>query len=647
MNEVIINRMAERVKQMLASPIQLADEVSKTAEEAHSFKQECMEVKRQTDKLAALLRQAARASGGLYERPTGRITEEINQVLGKALVLVTKCRRNAVLKRVFTITSAAAFRKMNFLLDSSIGDVTWLLNVSASGEDRADHLGLPPIATNDPMLGLIWEQIARLHTGSSPEEKADAAASLVSLAQDNERNGKLIVEEGGIGPLLKLIKEGTVEGQEAAAKAIGKLGKDPERVRQIIQEGVCSVFAKVLKDGGPMKVQSMVAWALSELVSHDPESQEHFAQSGIIRSLVGHLAFETVPDHSKYTVGAKAMSMQSVVNLAAKDNNRLTQTQPQPQPHPHPQPQTQTQTQPPLLHSNSDNSDSPNPQHDNGTKYATRRDIGLPSLSGLNLKGKEAENPLVKASMKAEAARALWKLAKNNIKTCKSITESKALLCFAILLEKGKGEVQYNSAMAVMEIAAVAEEYPDLRRSAFKTNSPAAKALVDQLLRIIQDDDSESQLLIPCIKSIGCLARTFPARETRLIHPLVKHLDNTNRDLYVSGEAATALGKFACRENYLHMEHSKAIIESSSAPHLVQLAYFGEGMAQVPALVLLCYLGLHVGDSEALAKAEALSALEWASKQVSLIQNPHLESLLPEAKSRLELYQSRGYHRFH
>jgi len=637
--------MAERVKQMLASPIQLADEVSKTAEEAHSFKQDCIELKRQTDKLAALLRQAARASGGLYERPTGRITEDINQVLGKALVLVTKCRRNAMLKRVFTITSTTAFRKMNFLLDSSIGDVTWLLNVSASGEERADHLGLPPIATNDPMLGLIWEQIARLHTGSSPEEKADAAASLVSLAQDNERNGKLIVEEGGIGPLLKLIKEGTVEGQEAAAKAIGKLGKDPERVRQIIQEGVCSVFAKVLKDGGPMKVQSMVAWALSELVSNDPDSQEHFAQSGIIRSLVGHLAFETVPDHSKYTVGAKAMTIHSVVNLAAKDNNRLTQPQSQSQPQIPPQPQPQLQPHALLLHNNSDNSDSPNPQHDNGTKYTTRRDIGMPSLSGLNLKGKEAEDPLVKASMKAEAARALWKLAKDNIKTCKSITESKALLCFAILLEKGKGEVQYNSAMAVMEIAAVAEEYPDLRRSAFKTNSPAAKALVDQLLRIIQEDDSESQLLIPCIRSIGCLARTFPARETRLILPLVKHLDH--RELSVSREAAISLSKFACTENYLHMEHSKAIIESSSAPHLVQLVYFGEGMAQVPALILLCYLALHVGDSEALAKAEALSALEWASKQVSLIQDPVLESLLPEAKSRLELYQSRGHHRFH
>jgi hypothetical protein len=41
--------------------------------------------------------------------------------------------------------------------------------------------------------------------------------------------------------------------------------------------------------------------------------------------------------------------------------------------------------------------------------------------------------------MKTEAAEALWKLAKNNINTCKSIMESKAMLCIAILLEKGKG----------------------------------------------------------------------------------------------------------------------------------------------------------------------------------------------------------------
>jgi len=601
--------MAEIVKQMLASPIQLADEVSKLAEEAHSFKQECMEVKQKADKLAALLRQAARASGVLYERPTGRIMEEINQVLGKALLLLTKCRRNAMLKRVFTITSAAAFRKMTVLLDSSIANVTWLLKVSASGEDRAEHLGLPPIASNDPMLGLIWEQIARLHMGSNPEEKAEAAASLVSLTQDNDRNGKLIVEEGGIRPLLKLIKEaGTVEGQEAAAKAMGKLGKDPQRVSEMIREGVCSVFAKVLKDGVSMKVQTMVAWALSELLSNDPNSQDQFAQSGIIQSLVGHLAFETVPNYSNYTEATKsAMTIYTIVSMVTKDNNHLGQTH-------------------------------------ISTKIACK-EMGMPLLSGLNLKGKKAENPTVKASLKAEAARALWKLAKNNIKTCKSITESKALLCFAMLLEKAKGEVQYNSAMAVMEIAAVAEGNADLRRSAFKTNSPAAKALVDQLLRIIQEDDSESQLLSSCIRSIGCLARTFPSRETTIIPPIVKHLDH--RELSVSREAAIALSKFACSENYLHFEHSRAIIESSSVPYLVQLVYFGEELAQIPALILLCYLALHVGDSEAFAKAEALPALDWASKQVTLIQDPVLENLLPEAKTRLEVYQSRGYHGFH
>uniref|UniRef100_A0A0D6R5V6 DUF7792 domain-containing protein n=1 Tax=Araucaria cunninghamii TaxID=56994 RepID=A0A0D6R5V6_ARACU len=604
--------MAERVEQMLALPIQLADQVSKTAAEADSFKQECLELKKQTDKLSALLRQAARASGGLYERPTGRITEEINKVLQKAVVLVTKCsKRNGMIKRVFTITSAAAFRKMGFLLDSSIGDVTWLLNVSANGEERGEHLGLPPIATNDPMLGLIWEQIARLQTGS-PEEKADAAASLVSLAKDSERNGKLIVEEGGIPPLLKLLgtETGTgtgtqiLEGQEAAAKALGKLGKDPERVQQMIRDGVCSVFSKVLKEG-PMKVQSTVAWALSELVSHDPASQDHFAQSGIIRSLVGHLAFETVQESNKYVVaGAKAMTIHSVVTAAkvAETHGRYGYV-----------------------------------------NVNVRKDIGIPSLSGLNLKGREAEDPATKAALKTESAKALWMLAKDNVKTCKSITESKALVCFAILLEKGKGLLQYYSAMAVMEIAAVAEQNADLRRSTFKTNSPAAKALVDQLLRIIEADDSE--LLMPCIKAIGSLARTFPARETRLIAPLVKHLDH--RDLSISTEAAVALAKFACKENYLHVEHSKAIIEASGAPHLIQLVYFGEGVAQVPALILLCYLALHVGDSEALAKAEALSALEWASKQVTLIQDPTVEKILPEAKSRLELYQSRGGFRFH
>jgi hypothetical protein len=45
----------------------------------------------------------------------------------------------------------------------------------------------------------------------------------VSLALQSDRYGKLIIGEGGVGPLLKLMKEGNIEGQKNAARAIGLL----------------------------------------------------------------------------------------------------------------------------------------------------------------------------------------------------------------------------------------------------------------------------------------------------------------------------------------------------------------------------------------------------------------------------------------
>ncbi|XP_019098711.1 PREDICTED: uncharacterized protein LOC109132012, partial [Camelina sativa] len=116
--------MADIVKQILAKPIQLSDQVVKAADEASSFKQECAELKAKTEKLAALLRQAARASNDLYERPTRRIIDDTEQMLDKALSLVLKCRANGLMKRVFTIIPAAAFRKMSAQLENSLGDVS-------------------------------------------------------------------------------------------------------------------------------------------------------------------------------------------------------------------------------------------------------------------------------------------------------------------------------------------------------------------------------------------------------------------------------------------------------------------------------------------------------------------------------------------
>ncbi|KAI4381768.1 hypothetical protein MLD38_007813 [Melastoma candidum] len=125
-----------------------------------------------------------------------------------------------------------------------------------------------------------------------------------------------------------------------------------------------------------------------------------------------------------------------------------------------------------------------------------------------------------------------------------------------------------------------------------------------------------------------------------MIAPLVRLLDD--REAEVSREACLALAKFACTDNYLHLDHSRAILEAGGAKHLVQLVYLGEQLAQIPALTLLCYVAKHVPDSEDLTRTEALTVLEWASKQGHMAQEEAMEGLLAEAKSKLELYQSRG-----
>ncbi|KAK3028666.1 hypothetical protein RJ639_037846 [Escallonia herrerae] len=655
--------MADIVKDILARPIQLCDELVKLSGDTGNFKQECAEIKAKTEKLVALLRQAARASNDLYERPTRRIIDDTEQVIDKALTLILKCRANG-LRRVFTIIPTGAFRKASQQLENSIGDVSWLLRVSTPADDRDDeYLGLPPIAANEPILCLIWEQIAILCSGSI-EERSDAAASLVSLARDNDRYGKLIIEEGGVAPLLKLAKEGRKEGQENAARAIGLLGRDPESVEQIVNAGVCSVFAKILKEGH-MQVQVVVAWAVSELAAHHSKCQDHFAQNNTIRLLVSHLAFETIQEHSKYAIPSKqAMSIHTVVvanSITNHQNNSLNEDDDKHLPSQNPHPlgkQTPSQMHnvvantmakksaalPPDKHAHqvaksNQNNAKVNPQQQHHQHQLPPR-VALP---GTSIKGREFEDPETKAQMKAMAARALWRLCTGNLQICRSITESRALLCFAVLLEKGEDEVQYNSAMALMEITAVAEQNAELRRSAFKPTSPAAKAVVDQLLKMIQKPSSE--LLIPSIKAIGNLARTFRATETRLIGPLVYLLDDTEPE--VCGEAAIALINFACTDNFLHVNHCKAIIDAGGVKHLIQLVYFAEHIVQLPSLILLCYLALHVPDSETLAQEEVLIALEVSTKKDNLMQDPMVKTLVGEAKKGLEVYQSRGSRGFH
>ena len=172
-------------------------------------------VKAKTEKLAGLLRQVSRASSDLYDYTSVPLT-------------VSSMTRSRYWSRLSPSSSSVEprhhearlhhhllrrFRKMSAQLKNSISDVSWLLCVSAPVGDHGDagYLGLPPIAANDPILCLIWEHIALLHTGPL-EDRSNAATSLVSLARDSDRYTKLIIAEGGIGPLL-------IAGEQVSAAA--------------------------------------------------------------------------------------------------------------------------------------------------------------------------------------------------------------------------------------------------------------------------------------------------------------------------------------------------------------------------------------------------------------------------------------------
>ena len=598
------------IEEELGYPIRLSEQVRAAVDEANWFKLECSEVGKQVDRVSQMLRTMTRFASTaqfLYDRPIRRVTAEVSKNLERALTLVRKCKRRSVLRRVVTIVSAADFRKVQSFLESSVGDMRWLLSIFDT--ENGGGGGIPPIASNDPIVSWVWSFVATLQMSQLPE-KIEAANELASFARDNDRNKKIIVEEGGVPPLLKLLKDGaSLEAQIAAATAIYNLANDQERVQAIVNELGVQIIVQVLSDS-PMVVQTQAARLVARMAEYDPIAQEDFAREHVIRPLVTLLSFETfVDDHNDQL---SKQSFHSIVQIN-KQMEKKTLTRPSSRPY---------------SNSNSNSSSNSNYYH-----YYYHNNEGS-SRAGQHRRERENEKPEVKLSLKISCAGALWMLAKGSVMNSKRITETKGLLCLAKLVEKEEGELQYNCLMTIMEITDAAEFNADLRRSSFRINSPAAKAVVEQLLRVIRELGNPI-LQVPAIKSIGSLARTFPARETWVINPLVTQLSHRNPD--VAAEAAISLGKFACPDNFLCVEHSKTIIEYNGVPQLMRMLRANE-RTQLHGLILLCYLAIHAGNSEALEQARVLTALEGADRTV-VAQHPELRELVSKAIDHLNLYQ--------
>ncbi|KAL1371502.1 hypothetical protein AAHE18_01G136900 [Arachis hypogaea] len=546
------------LQEELSGPIMLGDRVIKLAQESDSSKVDCAELAKKVQLLCDNLRSVVRAAAAqpLNERPIRRIVAEVSKTLDRTLALLRRCRRNGgVLRQVFSITTTADFRKVWNLLESSNGDLLWLLSIFDS---KGTNLSLPPIASNDPILAWVWTYTYTLQLGTL-KDRAEAAMELGSLARDNGRNKLIILDEGGVSPLLKLLKEGS------------------------------SPDAQVLGDAA-MRVRVSVAELVATMAEQDPRAQEDFVRANVTRPLVSLLSIDTVLADP---MAGRASIHSLVVNLSSSSSIGES--------------------------SNSGSLDGIS----RGGQHRRERE-----------REREAESPAVRNEVKVSCARALWKLSIRCLLTSKKITETKGLLCLAKIIECESGELQLNCLMAVMEITAVAEANSDLRRAAFKSTAPAAKAVLDQLLRVVREVNHPA-LLIPAIKSIGSLARNFPGKVPHVLGPLVAQLGN--RDVDVAIEAAIALGKFACSENYNCVDHSKAILELDGVPKLMRLLENND-RAHMHGLVLLCHLALNVGNSKVLEQERALCTLEKLARPV-LAQHPDQKELFAKAIHNLTLYQ--------
>ncbi|KAJ1391880.1 Armadillo-type fold [Sesbania bispinosa] len=566
----------KRLEEELSIPILVGDRVIKLAEEAESSKVECLELAKKVQVLCNNLRAVVRVLSGnqsLNERPIRRMVADVSKNLDKTLSLVRKCKKQGgVLRQVLSMRSTGDFRKVWNLLESSNGDMVWLLSIF---ESKGTNLSLPPIASNDPILAWVWTYTYTLQLGN-PKDRADAAMELGSLAKDNDRNKFIIMEEGGVLPLLRLLKEASSpEAQVAAANALVNIASNQIRVVSFLVANLAiPILVKVLSDA-PFRVRVSVANLVSTMADQDDIVREEFVRANVTRPLVSLLSMDTVLADP---MAARNSIHSLVLNLSEANS-------------------------------------------DAGSR-------------GGNPQQREGESPELRNRVKVSCAKALWKLSQGCLMTCKKITETKGLLCLAKIIESESGELRLNCLMAVMEIATVAESNADLRRAAFKPTAPAAKAVLDQLLRVVREE-SDPDLLIPAIKSIGSLARNFPGKVPQVLGPLVAQLGN--KDVDVASEVAIALVKFVCSDNYNCVDHSKAILELDGIPKLMSLLQINNHQ-QVYGLKLLCYLALNVGNSKVLEQERALSTLEKHARPV-LAQHPDLKELFAKAIHHLTLYQ--------
>lgn len=580
LNSVMVSEEEKPIQELLSLLILLADRVIHAAQEAESYKAGNLEIGRLVTGLSKALRSLARLTTTVYDRPIRRICINVTKALDRALTFARRCRheRTNFLHHVLSINIAADYKKASTLLDSSLADLQWLISVYS--RDCSDHGTMSPFSSTDPILAYVWPAIAALHMG-----QGEGAQQLALFAGDG-RNKKIIVEEDGIPPLLKmLIDSRSCGAQIAAASALCNLADDRESV-MVIREalGVRAIAKAMAKPC--VRVQLELVKLVLKMLKVDPDVQKEFGMENVAQQLVAVLGVDVDLDEFLEANYPKATGRSHSCGEVGEEVKV------------------------------------------NGGGECSRREKEME---------RERETPEEKLMLKVSCAVALWKLARRSLLNSRNITNTKALLVLAKIIKKEGGDLRKECVNVVMELAAVAESDSDLKRTAFKLTSTPAKVVLDQLLKVL-DEGKDPLLVTPAVKAIGCLASMFPARARHVVCGLVAQLSHWDHG--VAAEAATALSKFICVKNHNRREHSEAFIEFDGVPKVMTLLRKNVRgySSHLEELVLLCNLALSARNTRVLEEAKVLEALEGAARAV-VSECPDLRELFAKAIHQLVIYQ--------
>jgi vacuolar protein 8 len=321
---------------------------------------------------------------------------------------------------------------------ASAGSATDLVTLLKAGSKGARDYALwsLSLSINEMNQAIVLAEggvtpLIRMLTDDAIKTREEAAAALALLAYQNAETQSAIARSGGVEPLVAMLDPGSSSptAQEQAAAAIAELALLKDVAATIVRQGSIVPLVALVRAGREMG-KRFAAAALARLARNQESTQAEIANAGAIAPLVGLLAGDKGETAQEEAAGA-------LYELAANANNRNAITD--------------SDGIGPLV-SLLGSENSRTRQHAEG---------GLVRLSIENSNRVLIIKQLVSMlhdSGKEPAAAALANLASDSVGNRVSIVEAGGVRPLLTLLENTSNKARENSIMAITHLAHESEE---------------------------------------------------------------------------------------------------------------------------------------------------------------------------------------------